>query len=328
MRKITYRDALREALREEMKRDPTVFLLGEDIGKYWGGAFKVTEGLAEEFGEERVRDTPISENAIIGTAVGAAITGTCPVAEIMFGDLTALAMDQIANQAAKIRYMFGAQAKCPMVIRTPFGAGVNIASHHSQSLEAWFMHTPGLHVAVPSTPYDAKGLLKTAIRGNNPTVFCEHKLLYPIEGEVPEQEYTIPFGKADTKREGEDVTIVATLYMVHKALNAAKQLEKENAINAEIIDPRTLTPLDTQAIIKSVKKTGRLIIVTEDCKTAGVSAEIAAIAAEHAVDYLDAPIKRVAEPDTPIPFSPPLEQYVIPNEKTIIKALKEVLQTW
>lgn len=325
MRKITYRDALREALREEMKRDPTVFLLGEDVGKYWGGAFKVTEGLAEEFGEERVRDTPISENAIIGTAVGAAITGTRPVAEIMFGDLTALAMDQIANQAAKIRYMFGAQAKCPLVIRTPFGAGVNIASHHSQSLEAWFMHTPGLYVAVPSTPYDAKGLLKTAIRGNNPTVFCEHKLLYPIEGEVPMQEYMIPFGQADIKREGEDVTIVATLYMVHKALNAAKQLEKENAINAEIIDPRTLTPLDIQAIIKSIKRTGRLVIVTEDCKTAGVSAEIAAIAAEHAIDYLDAPIKRVAEPDTPIPFSPPLEQYVIPNEKTIIKAVKEVV---
>jgi pyruvate dehydrogenase E1 component beta subunit len=307
-----------------MKRDNTVFLLGEDIGKYWGGAFKVTEGLAEEFGEERVRDTPISENAIIGTAVGAAITGTRPIAEIMFGDLTALAMDQIANQAAKIRYMFGAQAKCPLVIRTPFGAGVNIASHHSQSLEAWFMHTPGLHVAVPSTPYDAKGLLKTAIRGNNPIFFCEHKLLYPIEGEVPDEEYTIPFGIADVKREGTDVTIVATLYMVHKALNATKELQEEG-INAEVIDPRTLTPLDKTAIIKSVKKTGRLVIVTEDTKTAGVSAEIAATIAEEALDYLDAPIKRVAEPDTPIPFSPTLEQYVIPDEKTIIKAVKEVV---
>ena len=307
-----------------MQRDSTVFLLGEDIGRYWGGAFKVTEGLAEEFGDERVRDTPISESAIIGTAVGAAITGMRPVAEIMFGDLTALAMDQIANQAAKIRYMFGGQASCPLVIRTPFGAGVNIASHHSQSLEAWFIHVPGLYVAVPSTPYDAKGLLKTAIRGNNPVFFCEHKLLYPIEDEVPEEEYTIPFGVADIKREGADVTIVATLYMVHKALNAAKQLEKEG-IDAEVFDPRTLTPLDKQAIIKSVKKTGRLVIVSEDCKTAGVSAEIAAMVAEEAIDYLDAPIKRVAEPDTPIPFSPPLEQYVIPDEKAIMKAVKKVV---
>jgi len=323
MRKITYREALREALREEMRRDSSVFLLGEDIGKYWGGAFKVTEGLAEEFGEERVRDTPISESTIIGAGVGAAITGMRPVAEIMFGDLTALAMDQIANQAAKIRYMFGGQAKCPLVIRTPFGAGVNIASHHSQSLEAWFMHVPGLYVAVPSTPYDAKGLLKSAIRGNNPVMFCEHKLLYPIEGEVPEEEYTIPFGLADVKREGEDVTVVATLYMVHKALEAAKALEREG-ISVEVVDPRTLTPLDKQTIINSVKKTGRIVIVSEDCKTAGVSAEIAAIIAEEAIDYLDAPIKRVAEPDTPIPFSPPLEQYVIPDEKAIIKTVKEV----
>jgi pyruvate/2-oxoglutarate/acetoin dehydrogenase E1 component len=324
VRKITYREALREALREEMRRDSTVFLLGEDIGRYWGGAFKVTEGLAEEFGDERVRDTPISESAIIGTAVGASITGMRPVAEIMFGDLTALAMDQIANQAAKIRYMFGGQASCPLVIRTPFGAGVNIASHHSQSLEAWFMHVPGLYAAVPSTPYDAKGLLKTAIRGNNPVFFCEHKLLYPVEDQVPEEEYTIPFGVADVKREGSDVTIVATLYMVHKALNAAKQLEKEG-VDAEVFDPRTLTPLDKQAIIKSVKKTGRLVIVSEDCKTAGVSAEIAAIVTEEAIDYLDAPIKRVAEPDTPIPFSPPLEQYVIPDEKAILKAVKKVV---
>jgi len=324
MRRITYKDALREALREEMRRDSSVFLLGEDIGRYWGGAFRVTDGLAEEFGDERVRDTPISESAIIGTGVGAAITGMHPVAEIMFGDLTALAMDQIANQAAKIRYMFGGQAKCPLVIRTPFGAGVNIASHHSQSLEAWFMHVPGLYVAVPSTPYDAKGLLKTAIRGNNPVFFCEHKLLYPVEDEVPEEEYTIPFGLADVKREGSDVTIVATLYMVHKALNAAEKLEEES-ISAEVVDPRTLIPLDKQIIIHSVRKTGRIVIVSEDCKTAGVSAEIAAIVAEEALDYLDAPIKRVAEPDTPIPFSPPLEQYVIPNEKAIIKAVREIV---
>ncbi|MCJ7470911.1 alpha-ketoacid dehydrogenase subunit beta [Candidatus Bathyarchaeota archaeon] len=324
MRKITYREALREALREEMHRDPTVFLLGEDIGKFWGGAFKVTEGLAEEFGDERVRDTPISESAIIGTGVGAAITGMRPVAEIMFGDLTALAMDQIANQAAKICYMFGGQAKCPLVIRTPFGAGVNIASHHSQSLEAWFMHVPGLFVAMPSTPHDAKGLLKTAIRGNNPVFFCEHKLLYPAVGEVPEEEYTVPFGVADVKREGSDVSVVATSYMVHKALRTAEAFQKEG-LNVEVIDLRTLTPLDRQAIVKSVKKTGRIVIVSEDCRTAGVAAEVAAVVAEEALDYLDAPVKRVCEPDTPIPFSPPLEQYVIPDEKRITKAIKEVM---
>jgi pyruvate/2-oxoglutarate/acetoin dehydrogenase E1 component len=324
VRRISYREALREALREEMRRDPTVFLLGEDIGRYWGGAFKVTDGLAEEFGDERVRDTPISESTIIGTAVGAAITGMRPVAEIMFGDLTALAMDQIANQAAKIRYMFGGQASCPMVIRTPFGAGVNIASHHSQSLEAWFMHVPGMYVAVPSTPYDAKGLLKTAIRGKNPVFFCEHKLLYPVEGDVPEDELLIPFGVADVKREGSDATVVATLFLVHKALTAAKSLEKEG-ISVEVVDPRTLTPLDKRTIVGSVKKTGRIVIVSEDCKTAGVSAEVAAVVAEEAIDYLDAPIKRVTARDTPIPFSPPLEQFVIPDENAIIKAVKEVV---
>lgn len=324
MREITYRDALREALREEMLRDKTVLLLGEDIGRYWHGAFKVTKGLAEEFGDERVRDTPISESAIIGVAIGAAITGMRPVAEIMFGDLSALAMDQIANQAAKLRYMFGGQAKVPIVIRMPFGAGVNIAAHHSQSLEAWFMHVPGLKIAMPSTPYDAKGLLKTAIRDDDPVMFFEHKLLYPIEGPVPEEEYTIPLGVADVKRKGEDVTIVATLYMVHRALAAAEELDRQG-IKAEVIDPRTLVPLDKQAIINSVKKTGRIVLVTEDCKTAGVSAEIAAVVSEDALDYLDAPIKRVAEPDTPIPFSPPLEQFVIPNEKSIIKAVKEIV---
>jgi len=323
MKEITYREALREALREEMLRDKSVFLLGEDIGRYWGGAFGVTKGLAEEFGDERVRDTPISESAIIGVGVGAAITGMRPVAEIMFGDLSALAMDQIANQAAKLRYMFGGQAKVPLVIRTPFGAGVNIAAHHSQSLEAWFMHTPGLYVAVPSTPHDAKGLLKTAIRGSNPVFFVEHKLLYPVKGTIPEEEYTLPFGVADVKREGKDVTVFATLFMVHKALVAAEQLAKQG-ISAEVFDPRTLVPLDKEALVKSVKKTGRIVIVTEDCKTGGVSAEIAAVVAEEALDYLDAPIKRVAEPDTPIPFSPSLEQHVIPNEKSIVQAAKDL----
>ena len=324
MKEITYRDALREALREEMRRDKTVFLLGEDIGRYWGGAFKVTSELAEEFGDERVRDTPISESTIVGAAVGAAITGMRPVAEIMFGDLTALAMDQIANQAAKIHYMFGGQAKAPMVVRTPFGAGVNIASHHSQSLEAWFMHVPGLYVAVPSMPYDAKGLLKTAIRGNNPVFFCEHKLLYPLKGMIPEEEFLVPFGKADVRREGQDVTILATMFMVHKALAAAEQLAK-SGVSAEVVDPRTLVPLDKATILASVRKTGRVVIVSEDTKTAGVTAEIAATISEEAIDYLDAPIKRVAEPDTPIPFSPPLENFVIPDEKRIIKAVKEIL---
>jgi pyruvate dehydrogenase E1 component beta subunit len=307
-----------------MRRDKSVFLLGEDIGRYWGGAFGVTKGLAEEFGDERVRDTPISESAIIGVGVGAAITGMRPVAEIMFGDLSALAMDQICNQAAKIRYMFGGQAKAPLVVRTPFGAGVNIASHHSQSLEAWFMHTPGLYVAVPSTPIDAKGLLKTAIRGSDPVLFVEHKLLYPVKGLIPDEDHVVPFGEADVKREGSDVSIVATLYMVYKALAAAEQLNKEG-ISAEVIDPRTLSPLDKAAIVKSVKKTGRLVVVTEDSKTAGVSAEIAAVVAEEALDYLDAPIKRVAEPDTPIPFSPTLEKSVIPDEQRIIQAVKEIV---
>ena len=324
MREITYRDALREALREEMLRDETVFLLGEDIGRYWKGAFKVTKELAEEFGDERVRDTPISESAIIGVATGAAITGMRPIAEIMFGDLSALAMDQIANQAAKLTYMFGGQTKVPLVIRMPFGAGVNVAAHHSQSLEAWFLHVPGLKIAMPSTPYDAKGLLKTAIRDDNPVMFFEHKLLYNIKGPVPEEEYTVPLGVADVKRKGEDVTIVATLYMVHKSLAAAEELSKEE-ISVEVVDPRTLIPLDKQAIINSVKKTGRIVIVTEDCKTGGVSAEIAAVVAEEAIDYLDAPVKRVAEPDTPIPFSPPLERFVIPDEKKIIGAVKEVI---
>jgi pyruvate/2-oxoglutarate/acetoin dehydrogenase E1 component len=323
LRQVSYRDALREALFEEMQRDKTVFLLGEDIGRDWEGAFKITRDLAKEFGDDRVRDTPISESAIVGAAVGAAITGMRPVAEIMFGDLTTLAMDQIANQAAKIHYMFGGQVKVPLVIRTPFGGGVNIAAHHSQSLEAWFMHIPGLLVATPSTPRDAKGLLKKAIRSDTPVLFCEHKLLYPIEGPVPDEDYTVPFGVADVKREGADVTIVATMFMVHKSLEAAQTLEKEG-ISVEILDPRTIVPLDKEAIVNSVKKTGRLVVVSEDCKTGGVTAEIAAVVAEDAIDYLDAPIRRVAQPDTPIPFSPPLEAHVLPDKNNIAKAVREI----
>ncbi len=323
MKEVTYRDALREALVEEMQRDESVFILGEDVGRYWEGAFKVTKGLAEIFGEERVRDTPISESAIIGAAVGAAITGMRPIAEIMFGDLTTLAMDQIVNQAAKIHYMFGGQASVPLVIRTPFGGGVNIAAHHSQSLEAWFMHAPGLLVVAPSTPYDAKGLLKTAIRDDNPVFFCEHKLLYPIKGAIPEETYTVPLGSARVVREGADITIIATMLMVHEAINAADVLEKEG-VSAEVLDPRTLVPLDTDAIVTSVKKTGRAVVVCEGCKTAGVGAEIVAVIAEEAIDYLDAPLTRVATPDTPIPFSPPLEKEVLPNRDTIIKAARTI----
>jgi pyruvate dehydrogenase E1 component beta subunit len=324
VREITVRDAIREALREEMKRDNKVFLMGEDIGKYWQGAFKVTQGLADEFGDERVRDTPISENTFVGAAVGSAMTGMRPVVEIMFGDLIALAVDQIINQAAKIHYMFGGQAKVPVVIRTPFGAGTQVAAHHSSTYLSWFMHAAGLKLAVASTPYDAKGLLKTAIRGNSPVLFAEHKLVYGVKGSVPDEEYTIPFGRADIKKEGKDVTIIGVLYMVQKALTAAKELESQG-INAEVIDPRTLVPFDRKTIGDSVKKTGRAVIVSEDCKTAGVSAEIASIIMEEAFDYLDAPIARVTAPDTPVPFSPVLENAFIPDEKKIVKAVKDIV---
>jgi len=326
MRELTYVEALNQALREEMRRDERIFLVGEDIGPYWEGAFAVSKGLAKEFGTERVRDTPISESCIIGVAVGAAMTGMKPVAEIMFGDLIALAMDQIANQAAKIHYMFGGQLKVPMVMRTPFGAGRSIAAHHSQSLEAWLMHTPGLKVAVPSMAYDAKGLLKTAIRGEDPVMFCEHKICYTAKSLIPDEEYLIPFGEADIKREGEDLTVFATFYMVHQSLKAAEQLAKKG-IEVEIIDPRTLVPLDKETIIESVKKTGRLLVVEEDPLTCGVGAEIAAIVAEQAFDYLESPIKRIAEPDTPIPFSPVLENYVIPNDRVIMKGVEDLLKS-
>ncbi len=320
----TYRDALKEGLREEMLRDERVFIMGEDIGRNWGGAFKVTKGLAEEFGDDRVRDTPISENAIVGAALGAAITGMIPVAEIMFGDLITLAMDQVCNQAAKMRYMFGGQTSVPLVMRSVFGGGKNLASHHSQSLEAWFMHTPGLKIAVPSFAYDVKGLIKTAIRDPDPVMFFEHKLVYDRKEEVPDEEYLIPFGKARVHREGDDVTIWGTFLMVHKAIEAADELAKQG-ISAEVIDPRTLVPLDKKTLIDSVKKTGRLVLVTEETKTGATTAEIAAIVQEEAFDWLDAPIKRVNAPDTPVPFSPPLEQAFIPNKDRIISAVREIV---
>ncbi len=324
MTEMVYREALKAGIREEMARDESVFLLGEDIGLNWGGAFKVTKGLAEEFGEERVRDTPISENTIAGAAVGAAITGMRPVAEIMFGDLITLAMDQVCNQAAKMRYMFGGQTSVPLVIRTAFGGGKNIASHHSQSLESWFMHTPGLKIAVPAFASDVKGLIKTAIRDPDPVLFAEHKLVYDKKEEVPDEEYLIPFGEAKVRREGTDVTLWGTFFMLHKALEVADDLAKEG-ISVEIIDPRTLVPLDTKTLLDSVKKTGRLVLVTEETKTLATTAEIAAIVQEEAFDWLDAPIKRVNAPDTPVPFAPSLEDYFIPDNKRIAQAIRDIV---
>jgi pyruvate dehydrogenase E1 component beta subunit len=323
MKEITVVEALNEALREEMSRDEQIILLGEDIGKFWQGAFKVTKGLEEAFGPERVRDTPISENAIVGCAVGAAMTGMRPVAEIMFGDLVALAMDQICNQAAKLRYMSGGQVSVPLVVRTPFGAGGSYASHHSQSLEAWFVHIPGLKVVQPSNPYDAKGLLKSSIRDDNPVVFCEHKFVYGLKGKIPEEEYVIPLGKAAVHREGEDITIIATSIMVSRALSAARELEAEG-ISCEIIDPRTLRPLDAQTLCESAKKTGKVLIVHEACDTGGVSGEIMKMVVRGAFYYLDR-IEVLAGKDAPIPFAPVMEKWVAPNEARIQKAVREIV---
>ena len=316
----TYLQAINEGLRQEMERDPNVFILGEDVGQF-GGCFGVTQGLFQQFGEERVKDTPITESAIIGAATGAAAAGLRPVCEIMFVDFIGVALDQLFNQAAKMRYMFGGKAKIPMVLRAPQGAGIGAAAQHSQSLEAWFAHVPGLKVAMPATPYDAKGLIVSAIRDDNPVVFLEHKMLYGVEGEVPADLYAVEFGKAEVRRQGDDVTIVATAKMVHTALSAAEKLA-ENGVGAEVIDPRTLVPFDIETIIDSVKKTHALVIVHEAVKQGGFGAEIAAQVAEQAFDYLDAPIVRIAAPFTPVPFSPPLEQAFIPNEEDIIKAVR------
>jgi pyruvate/2-oxoglutarate/acetoin dehydrogenase E1 component len=320
-RLITGKDAIREALIEEMRRDPSVFLLGEDLEQ---ATFGVTDGLIDEFGPERVRNTPISENAIIGAAIGAALTGMRPVAEIMFADFLMDAMDPIVNTMAKIRFMTGGQAKVPMVIRTPSGAGLSAGAQHSQSPEAIFMHIPGIRIAVPSTPYDMKGLLKTAIRIDDPVLFFEHKMLYYEGGEVPDKEYTIPFGKADIKRKGKDVTVVAILAMVKKAMMAADMLAGEG-IEIEVVDPMTLNPLDMDTIINSVKKTKRLITVEEGARTGGIGAEISARVAEEALDYLDAPIKRLGGMDCPIPFSPALEELMYPTEESIVNAVKQIL---
>lgn len=324
MREITYLEAIREAMTLEMRKNEDVFILGEDIGVY-GGAFGVTRGMIEEFGSERVRNTPISEAAISGTAIGAALTGMRPILELQFSDFITIAMDNMVNQAAKLRYMYGGKAKVPMVLRTPAGSGTGAAAQHSQSLEAWMAHIPGLKVVQPATAYDAKGLLKAAIDDNNPVIFYEHKLCYRTKCHVPEEKYSIPLGKADVKRKGTDVTVVATAVMVHKALEAAVELEKEG-ISVEVIDPRTLVPLDEETIIRSVKKTSRLIVVHEAVKRGGFGGEIASIIAEsEAFDYLDAPIKRLGGKPVPIPYNPTLERAAIPQVPDIIEAVKETL---
>ncbi|HEY3316402.1 MAG TPA: dehydrogenase E1 component subunit alpha/beta [Bacillota bacterium] len=319
---VTMSAAIREALAQEMRRDPRVFVQGEDVAF---GFFGVTSGLADEFGRERVRDTPISENAIVGTAVGAAMTGLRPVAEVMFEDFITAGIDPIVNQAAKLRYMSGGQYRIPLVVRTPGGAGLDFAAQHSQSLEALFMHIPGLKVVVASTPYDAKGLLTTAIRSDNPVLFFEHKLLYFTDGAVPEESYAIPFGAADIKRPGRDVTVLAVLGMVPLALQAAEELAAEEGLQAEVIDPRTLVPFDWETLEASVRKTGRLVVVEEGCLTGGVGAEVGAVAASRWFGVLKAPLVRCAGLDIPIPFAKPLENLAVPNMEGIKAAVRRAI---
>jgi pyruvate dehydrogenase E1 component beta subunit len=321
-RTLTFAQAINEALAEELRRDETVFVIGEDVAEA-GTPFKVLVGLVDEFGVERIVDSPISEAGITGLGVGAAMTGMRPVVDIMFGDFLTLVMDQLANQAAKSHYMSGGKLKVPLTLRTTIGATRRSAAQHSQSLHAWVAHVPGLKVVLPSTPGDAKGLLKTAIRDDNPVVFLEDKMDYAVKGEVPDGEYTIPFGVADVKRAGEDVTIVATSSMVRVALAAAEQLEAEG-ISAEVIDPRTLVPLDEEALVRSAEKTGRAIVVDEGHRRYGVGAELASVIADRAFYSLDAPVKRLGAMDVPIPFSPPLEDETVPTADTVAAAVREL----
>lgn len=321
---LTFAEALREALDQEMERDPRVFIMGEDVGVY-GGVFGVTKGLYEKYGPERVRDTPIAESGFVGAGVGAAAVGYRPVVELMFIDFMGVCFDQILNQASKIRYMFGGKAKMPFVLRTVCGAGVRAAAQHSQSLHALFVHLPGLKVVMPSTPYDAKGLLISSIRDDDPVIFIEHKLLYGIKGPVPKEPYEIPLGVADIKREGSDVTVVATALMVHKALKVAEDMQKKG-VSVEVVDPRTLKPLDAETILKSIRKTGRLVVVDEGYPRCSFATDIAALAASKAFDSLKSAVKLVTPPDTPIPFSPPLEDAWIPSEKHIEEAINATLQ--
>jgi acetoin:2,6-dichlorophenolindophenol oxidoreductase subunit beta len=321
-RELTFAQAVREALAEEMRRDSRVCIFGEDVAEA-GTPFKVLSGLVEEFGAERVLDTPISEAGFTGMGVGAAMTGLRPVVDIMFGDFLTLTMDQLVNQAAKVHYMSGGTWKVPMVLRTTLGATRRSAAQHSQSLHAWLSHVPGLKVVMPSTPYDAKGLLKTAIRDDNPVVFFEDKMMYKQKGPVPEGEYTIPLGAADVKREGEDITLVATSSMVQVALAAAKLLE-EIGISAEVIDPRTTWPLDEKTLVESAKKTSRAIVLDEGYGRYGVTGEIASVISEGAFFNMEAPVKRMGAMHVPIPFSPPLEDVTVPTEKTVFEAARKL----
>ena len=319
-RELTFAQAIREALAEEMRRDPTVFILGEDVAEA-GTPFKVLSGLLEEFGKERVLDTPISEAGFTGLAVGAAMTGMRPVVDIMFGDFITLTMDQMVNQAAKVHYMSGGKWRVPMVMRTTMGATRRSAAQHSQSLHAWFCHVPGLKVVLPSTPYDAKGLLKAAIRDENPVVFFEDKMMYKLKGSVPEGDYTVPLGVADVKRVGDDVTLIATSSMVQVALGAATLLD-EIGISTEVVDPRTMWPLDEKTLIESAKKTSRVIVLDEGYERYGVTAELASVIATGAFYDLDAPVKRMGAMHVPIPFSPPLEDATVPTEQTVFEAAR------
>jgi len=321
-REITFADAVREAISEEMRRDPRVFVIGEDVAEA-GTPFKVLKGMVDEFGPERIIDSPISEAGIAGLGVGAAMTGMRPIVDIMFGDFITLTMDQMVNQAAKTHYMSGGKLKVPMVLRTTLGATRRSAAQHSQSLHAWFSHIPGLKVAIPSTPYDAKGLMKAAIRDENPVAIFEDKMLYQSKGPVPVEEYVLPLGVADVKRTGEDVTLVATSSMVQVALAAAEQLA-EMGISAEVVDPRTTVPLDRQALIESAKKTSRVIVVDEGYEAYGVTAEIAAVIADGAFYYLDAPVKRIGAMDVPIPFSPVLEDLTVPTPERVVQTAKSL----
>lgn len=326
MREITYAQAIKEAMCQEMRRDENVFLMGEDVGKY-GGAFGVSVGMFEEFGPMRVKDTPISEAVIAGAATGAAVTGMRPIAEIMFSDFITISMDQLVNQAAKMRYMFGGKARVPMVLRAPAGSGTGAAAQHSQSPEAWFCNAPGLKVVIPSTPADAKGLLTAAIRDDNPVLFLEQKLLYRTKGDVPEGEYVVPLGEAKVHREGTDATIITYGRMLPMCLEAAELLEKEEGISVEVVDPRTLVPLDKDTLIGSAKKTGRVLIVHEACQTGGFGGEIAAVIADsEAFFYLDAPIKRYGGLDVPIPYCPELEKNVVPTLPNIRKKIIELVR--
>ncbi|MBA7695332.1 Acetoin:2,6-dichlorophenolindophenol oxidoreductase subunit beta [subsurface metagenome] len=325
MKEITFKQAITEAVDEEMARDPRVFMLGEDIGKHWGAAMGEYQGLFDKYGPERIRETPISETAILGGAIGAAATGMRPIAFLFFDDFLGVCGDELINQL-QMRYMYGGKIKLPLTITAYIGAGLSTAHQHSKSLFGWLMAISGLKIVSPSTAYDAKGLLKSAIREDNPVAFLYHKVLLTTgsTSQIPEEEYIIPLGKADIKREGSDVTVVAIALMVHRALVAAERLQ-EKGISIEVVDPRSLVPLDKQAIIDSVKKTGRLVIMDEEPKTGSAAGEIAAVVAEEAFDLLDAPIKRVCAPDTPIPFSPVLEKFWMPDEEDLIKAVTEIM---